>query len=247
MITRRLLIVVAVLLFAYPTFAQFGQSNRLSETAGRLAREANDFADSNYRSYTNSTRNGRTDVEAVMLTQQFSAAAQIFYRMVTDRRRTSELRDAFAVLQDLSRSVERNNLQRSTWYNIQRLISDLSREVDSGGPGGPGGGGGDNQFPDSGRGGRMTWKGRVDDDIRITIRGGRADVETIGGTPYNDALPNFSSSLPPRRVSVKLTVIKGRGQVFLEQQPSRDNDFAVVVRVKDPKGGASDYEFELSW
>jgi hypothetical protein len=93
----------------------------------------------------------------------------------------------------------------------------------------------------------VTWKGKVDDDVRITFRGGSANVETIGGTPYSDAQPNFSSSLPSRRVNVTLNVRKGRGQVYVEQQPSRDNDFAVVVRIKDPKGGASDYEFELNW
>ena len=93
----------------------------------------------------------------------------------------------------------------------------------------------------------MTWKGRVDDDVRITIRGGSADVETIGGTPYYNAQPNFDSSLPPRRVNVRLTNKRGRGEIYIEQQPSRENSFAVVVRIKDPRGGAADYEFELTW
>ena len=87
----------------------------------------------------------------------------------------------------------------------------------------------------------------VDDDVRITIRGGTADVETIGGTAYYDGQPNFTASLPPRRVTVRLTSKRGRGEIYIEQQPSRENNFAVVVRIKDPKGGASDYEFELQW
>jgi hypothetical protein len=242
MIRKRLLITITVLLVAQPTFAQFGATNnRLSDLAGRLSREANDFADSNYRSFTNSSQNRRNDIEAVMLTQQFGAASQIFYRMVVDRRRNSELRDAFDLLQTLSRAVERNNLQRSTWYNIQRLMTDVGREIGESTSENP-------QYPDNNnRGGRMTWKGRVDDDIRITIRGGGADVQTIGGTPYYDAQPNFSSSLPNRRVTVRLVKNRGRGDIFIEQQPSRDNDFAVVIRIKDPKGGASDYEFELTW
>ena len=176
-----------------------------------------------------------------MLAQQFAGASRIFYRMVVDRRRNQDLRDAFSLLQELARSVDRSNTQRSSWSNVQRSMSDLARDLQfddtSGG----------NQQPDYGRGGRMTWKGRVDDDVRITIRGGTADVETIGGTPYNDAQPNFSASLPSRRVNVKLNVRKARGEVFIEQQPSRDNGFAAVIRIKDPKGGASEYEFELSW
>lgn len=240
MITRSSLVVVAILLFAHPAFAQFGQSNRLSDLAARLSREAGDLANANYSNYTKSFRNSRTDIEAVMLTQQFGAATQIFYRMVVDRRRNQDLRDAYGFLQDLARSVERNNLQRNSWYNIQRLLSDVGRELEYDSSSG-------NQPPDTGRAGRMTWKGRVDDDVRITIRGGSADVETIGGTPYYNAQPNFSASLPSRRVNVRLNSKKGRGDIYIEQQPTRDNDFAVVVRIKDPKGGASDYEFELVW
>ena len=242
MITKSVFVVVAILLFASPAFTQFGQSNtnRLTDLAARLSRESDDFADQNYSSYTNSSRNNRTDIEAVMVTQQFAASSRIFYRMVVDRRRNQELRDAFDLLSIQARSVERNNLIRNSWFNIQRLISDIAREVsydsNSGG-----------QNPDTGRGGRMTWRGRVDDDVRIRIRGGSADVETIGGTEYTDSQPNFINSLPNRRVTVRITAKRGRGEIFIEQQPTRENDFTVVVRIRDSRGGASDYEFELQW
>ena len=241
MITKSFFVVVAILLCASPAFTQFGQSNnnRLTDLAARLSRESGDFADQNYSAYTSQFRNNRTDIEAVMLTQQFAASSQIFYRMVVDRRRNQELREAFDLLSLQARAVERNNLQRNQWFNIQRLISDIAREVSDGGGG---------QFPpDTGRGGRMTWRGRVDDDVRIRIRGGTADVETIGGTEYNDGQPNFSNSLPNRRVTVRLTNKRGRGEIFIEQQPSRENDFTAIVRIRDTRGGASEYEFELSW
>ena len=240
MISRSLLVVAAVLLFASPAFPQFGRSNRVSDLAAQLSREAGEFADQNYNSYANSSRNTRKDIEALMLSQQFAAAARIFDRMVVDRRRNVELRDAYDVLSNLARSVERNNLQRNTWYNIQRLMSDLAREINADTSGG--------QFPDSGsRSGRITWRGRVDDDVRIRIRGGTAEVETIGGTEYHDAQPNFFNSLPNRRVTVRLTAQRGRGEIFIEQQPSRENDFTAIVRIRDPRGGASDYAFELQW
>ncbi|HKG97905.1 MAG TPA: hypothetical protein VKA97_08835, partial [Pyrinomonadaceae bacterium] len=191
MFTRSLLVGVAILLFASPAFSQFGQSNnnRLTDLAGRLSREAGEFADQNYSGYVNGTRNMRRDIEAVMRAQQFAASAQVFYRMVVDRRRTADLRDAFQMLRESADAVERYNLQRNTWNNLQGLMSDISREVASDSSSGgqyPGG-----QNPDSGRGGRMTWRGRVDDDVRIRIRGGSADIETIGGTPYSDGQPNF--------------------------------------------------------
>ena len=241
MVTRSLLVVFAIALVASPAFSQFGQQNRLIDLAGRLSREAEDLADANYSSYTNSTRNNRTDIEAVMLTQQFAGASRIFYRMAVDRRRNQDLRDAFDVLSRLARAVEQNNLQRSSWSNIQRLLSDIAREVSSNQNPGP--------FPpDTGdRSGRMTWRGRVDDDVRIRIRGGTADVETLGGTPYYDSQPNFENSLPNRRVTLRLTKNRGRGEIFIEQQPSRDNDFTAIIRIRDTRGGADNYEFKLEW
>src|SRR5690349_5848458 len=192
MFTRSFLLVFAVLLFATPGMCQFTPQNRLTDQAGRLSRDAGDFANSTYSNFTNNPRASRNDTEAVMLAHQFAGAAQIFYRMVVDGRRNQDLRDAFDILQNLARSVERNNYRQSNWFNIQRSLSDISRELSYGG-----GGGGGGQLPDTGsRSGRMTWRGRVDDDVRIRIRGGSADVETVGGTAYYDSQPNFSNSLP---------------------------------------------------
>jgi hypothetical protein len=241
MITRSLLVVVAILLFASPAFTQFGQANRLTDLASRLAREADDFADSSYNNFSNNSRAVRNDTEAVMLAYQFAGASRIFYRMTVDRRRNQDLRDAFDTLQNLARSLERNNARQNNWFNIQRTMQDIARETNAGG------GGGGPQYPDTGRGGRMTWRGRVDDDVRIRIRGGSADVETIGGTPYNDSQPNFENSLPNRRVTVRLTEKRGRGEILIEEQPSRENDFTAVIRIRDTRGGASEYAFTLEW
>ena len=241
MFIRSFLVVMVIGLFATPAFSQFGQSNRLMDMAARLSREAENLADANYSSYTNSSRNNRNEIEAVMLTQQFAGASRIFYRMTVDRRRNQDLRDAFDVLSRLARTVEQNNLQRSSWSNIQRTLSDIAREVSSNQNPGP--------FPPGtgDRSGRMTWRGRVDDDVRIRIRGGSADVETLGGTPYYDSQPNFENSLPNRRVTVRLTSKRGRGEIFIEQQPSRENDFTAIIRIRDTKGGADNYEFTLEW
>jgi hypothetical protein len=241
MFIRSLLVVMVIGLFATPAFSQFNQSNRLMDMAARLSREAENLADANYSSYTNSSRNNRNEIEAVMVTQQFAGASRIFYRMTVDRRRNQDLRDAFDVLSRLARTVEQNNLQQSSWYNIRQLLSDIAREVSSNQNPGP--------FPPGtgDRSGRMTWRGRVDDDVRIRIRGGSADVETIGGTPYYDGQPNFENSLPNRRVTVRLTSKRGRGEIFIEQQPSRENDFTAIIRIRDTRGGADNYEFTLEW
>ena len=242
----RVSIALATLLFvAQSVPAQFTQ-NRLTDLADRLARDAEAFADTTYKNYAESFfSSSRTEIQAVLLAQQFAASSRIFYRMIVDRRRDEDLREAFSLLQEVARSVERNHQQRTAWSDVQGTMNDLSRELniypsDAGGNQGGGGNQGSARV-------RMTWKGRVDDDVRIVVRGGRADVETLGGTPYNNSQPNFSASLPPRRVNVRLNVKRGRGEVVIEEQPSRENNFAAVIRIKDPRGGASDYEFELSW
>src|SRR6185369_7570228 len=133
---RSLLLVVVSLLFASPALAQFTPSNRLTDAASQLSRDAEEFANASYNNYSNSGRNGRTDVEAVMLAQQFGASARIFYRMVVDRRRNQELRDAYDVVRNLASSVERNTSDRNNWYTVQRSLADVARELNNynGGP-----------------------------------------------------------------------------------------------------------------
>ena len=245
MVIRSLLIVFSLLVVS-PVLAQFDQrsnNNRLTDAASRLSRDAEDFANAAYSNYTNSMRNNRNETEALMLAQQFAGASRIFYRMAVDRRRNQELREAYDILQNLARTVERNNPPRNSWDNVQRSLTDVGREIGNGntGPFPPDtGGGGD-------RTGRINWRGRVDDDVRLTFRGGSVDVETLGGTEYSDSQPNFTNSLPYRRVTVRIEKRRGRGEVYIEQQPSRQNNFAVVVRIKDTRGGASDYDFDLVW
>jgi hypothetical protein len=236
----------AALLLAQLSFAPSSSAqNRLNDLSSRLATEANIFAEDSYRSNAGLLRDNRSNVQAAMLAHHFNGGARLFNRMVNDRLRRGELRDAFQVLQSLATPIDSNNSQAIRWSNIQRLMSDIAAELNNN-PRDDRDYRDDQNYPPSGSG-RMTWRGRVDDDVRIVIRGGRADVETIGGTPFYDATINFSASLPRRRVAVTVRKIRGRGEVFIEQQPSRENDYAAVIRLRDPRGGAADYEIEVSW
>ncbi|HEY5884485.1 MAG TPA: hypothetical protein VIT88_07340 [Pyrinomonadaceae bacterium] len=243
MIAKSCLVLIVTLFLAQATFAQFGRS-RVNEYSAQLATEAASVAETAYNNYRRGVRPARNDIEAVMLAKQFSAAAELFNRMVNDRRPTEELRDVFQVLQSTYAAVDRQNLQRARWNNVQRLMSDIDRELIGGTGNNPG-------FPWPGQGGSqtgmMSWRGTVDDDVRIRIRGGTAEVETIGGTPYYDAATNFTSSLPNRRANVSVTKRRGRGEVFVEQQPSRENNYTAIIRVRDSRGGASQYEIDVNW
>jgi hypothetical protein len=249
MTTKRILIMTAALLLAQLSLASTSLAqSRLNELSSRLVTQANQFADASYRPSSGAFRESR-NAQAAMLAHHFSGGARLFNRMVTDRVRRNDLRDAFSVLQSLATPIDGNNVDGNRWSNIQMIMADISTELnnprgprDSGDPRDPRD---DDNLPSGS--GRMTWRGSVDDDVRIVIRGGQADVETIGGTPYYNATTNFSASLPRRRVTVRLQTRRGRGEISIEQQPSRENDFAAVIRIRDTRGGASDYEFEVSW
>jgi hypothetical protein len=248
MTTRRLLLMSTALLLAHLSFATNGfAQGRLNDLSSRLASEADAFAEASYRGNTGifrdsrDNRDNRNNVQAAMLAHNFNGGARLFNRMVNDRMRRNDLRDAFQILQSLATPIDGNNSQPARWSSIQRLMSDISTELSYNR-------GDDRGDEESGsRSGRISWRGRVDDDVRIVIRGGRADVETIGGTPFYDASTNFGSSLPRRRVNVRVEKRRGRGEVFIEQQPTRENDFSAVIRIRDPRGGASDYEFDVIW
>jgi hypothetical protein len=227
--------------------AAHGQSYRLNSLSEQLATQANDMAERSYSDYSNNSYSSRADVEALYLAQQFSASATVFRRMVRDSRRESELRDAASLLADLARRAGSNYSRRSQWNDVQRTLEDILRELNAGGSVGGGGGGGRGDDGGGRTTGRVRWRGTVDDDVHLVIRDERVEVRTIGGSEYNNATYNFTSPLPRRRVTVNATRLKGRGDVRVLQQPSRDNDFTAVVQIRDPSGGAREYEIEVTW
>ncbi len=246
---RLLMMFGALLLFTASAMAQGARiSERVSEMADRLAEQASTLADGSYRNFSGGGRNTRTEIDALFQDQQLSSSAELFRRMVRDRRPRAELQDATAALTDLARRADRYNRQRSLVSDIQRSISDIQRELNFGGGTGGGigsgnGGGGNGGYTS----GTMHWRGTVDDVTQIKVQESNVEVSAISGSPYSDANYNFTSPMPYRRLNVRLNKINGRGDVRIIQQPSRDNDFTTIIEVRDPNRGPSDYEFEISW
>jgi hypothetical protein len=226
--------------------AAHAQSYRLNSLSEQLSTQSNDLAERSYTDYTNNRFSNRSNIETLFLAQQFSASANIFRRMVRDSRRNAELRDAASILADLARRGGGGGYSRSSqWQDVQRTLEDILRELNVGGS--PGGGGGGGRGDDGRTTGRVRWRGTVDDDVQLVIRDDNIEVRTIGGSEYSDANYNFTSPLPRRRVTVNAIKLKGRGEVRVIQQPSRDNDFTAVVQVRDSGGGAREYELEVTW
>lgn len=233
---------VAFLVFS----AQVAQAQNLEDLAQQLVRQTDTLAQRSYDSFDSRRNPSRYDIEALYQAQSLNASAQLFQRLVRDRRRNGELRDAFAVLQDILHNSGRYAFDRRYWSDIQRTSDDLARELNVGqrDPG-------DSRPPwndsESRTSGRLRWRGKVDGETQLLVR--RSDVESrvLSGLPASGITFNFTSPLPRRSADVQLKKKKGRGDIEIVQQPSRNNDFTAVVEIRDKKGGADDYEFELIW
>ncbi len=228
------------------------QLTTLSETLARQAEEISDTIYSDYNRNNNRGGGNRSGVQEVFAAEQFNASADLFYKMVGDRRSTNELRQAATLLQESFRRVSTSG-QRNRWSEAQRTLDSIAQELNVNGGYGNGNGNGNGGYGNgngnggNARSGRVTWRGTVDDNVQLVIRDNYIEVRTIGGTEYSNATYNFTNALPRQRINLSLNRQSGRGEVRLVQQPSRDNDWTAIVEIRDSKSGADNYAFELTW
>jgi hypothetical protein len=242
---RKLFLSTLVALSVFAISIQ-AQSYRLQTLSDQLQRNTSDLAERTYNDFTRSSNNSRSDVDTLLIAQQLNASADIFKRMVQDRRPNSELRDITNALSDLARRAPYSSSNNYYWRDTQKTIDDISREVGSGGGWNGGNNNGNNNDRDKVIG-NLNWKGTVDDEVQLVIRGNSVEIKTISGQTYSNANYNFTSPLPNRKVNVEVDKKKGRGKVRILQQPNRDNDFTTVIQIQDKDGGAKDYELEIYW
>ncbi len=99
----------------------------------------------------------------------------------------------------------------------------------------------------SGKMEKITWSGRVDEEALIECRGAACSATVPRGQPVSAERFKFSRPLPNREVRLRLDESHGRGQVRLVEQPSERNNYTARVSIRDPQGGAGEYEFALVW
>lgn len=96
--------------------------------------------------------------------------------------------------------------------------------------------------------GMLRWSGRVDDVVELRIRGRSVEAITRSGQRVSDVNLNVrGGGLPARDVQIRLDRHAGRGTIEVTQQPSAWNNYTAVVRIFDPSGGASFYDFSAYW
>lgn len=219
-------------------------SGRLDNLSNQLKRQTVDLVDRTDNDLRRGNTNSRRDIEAAFLARQLDSSAGLFDEMVRDRRNAAELRDAASILTDLTRRAPNPGSNNSLWRDIQNSINDINRELGRNTGGGGNTGGGNNG---GGGSGRIFWRGTVDDVVQLEIRGRSIEVRTISGRAYNNGTFSFTSALPTRNVSVEVDKKKGRGNVEVIQQPSRNNDYTTIIQINDRDGGAKEYQLEIYW
>jgi len=85
------------------------------------------------------------------------------------------------------------------------------------------------------------WRGRVDKEIQIKMRGNRTAVDLIGNREYDDGSLRRAGKLPKSDAVIRVQTLEGRGQVDVIQQPNRNNDYTAIIRLRDPRSGADTY------
>jgi hypothetical protein len=90
----------------------------------------------------------------------------------------------------------------------------------------------------------FSWRGVVDEDMRIVMRAGQIQSSVISGSLEATAgRANRFNVLPRREGTVTVQVLEGRGLVQVIEQPSISNGFTAVIQVRDAIVGAAPYSF----
>lgn len=92
------------------------------------------------------------------------------------------------------------------------------------------------------------WRGNVDQEVRVQMRGGRTSVMGMGPremTAYDQM--RAMSAVPAADGYVSVEMLEGRGRADVVQQPTAQNGYTTVVRVRDMQGGAGTYDIAAFW
>lgn len=90
----------------------------------------------------------------------------------------------------------------------------------------------------------FTWRGVVDDDMRVYIRAANIQSRVISGNATRrDPRVDRDRPLPRREGTLRVQLVDGRGHVQVIQQPNARNNYTAIVRVKDAQRGADNYRF----
>lgn len=84
----------------------------------------------------------------------------------------------------------------------------------------------------------MAWRGKVDGEEILSIRGDQVAIDHILGDPAHSVEYRFYHPLPDREVTVLVKDIESRPiHPFVLEQPTKENDYTFRLYISDRYGG----------
>jgi hypothetical protein len=91
------------------------------------------------------------------------------------------------------------------------------------------------------------WRGAVDREVQIVMRGNRVWTNNVGRTEPNNERSRTMSPLPRQEGEVVVRMEDGRGDVDVIQQPTSGNGYTTIGRIRDPRGGSDNDRLAAYW
>ncbi|MEO7086395.1 MAG: hypothetical protein ABI442_01810 [Gemmatimonadaceae bacterium] len=91
------------------------------------------------------------------------------------------------------------------------------------------------------------WSGRVDREVQIVMKNGRVDTRDVGSSDNDRGRARVMSRMPREDGQVAVSVLNGRGNVDVIQQPDARNGYTTIIRIQDRAGGADNYRIATYW
>ena len=89
---------------------------------------------------------------------------------------------------------------------------------------------------------------QVDNEAEVSVRGDLVTIRTISGRDPRDDGSECNAPLPDHDVvGFSFQVVESRNEIRLLAEPSRRNNYAAIVRIRDSDGGEGRYHFRLNW
>jgi hypothetical protein len=92
----------------------------------------------------------------------------------------------------------------------------------------------------------LMWSGNVDSELLIVIRPEGVTYETLRGEAPR-AIQSAISRMPTPTSILEINQIVGRGEASIKQQPTAENGYTAIIRVRDPQPGFGHYSFMAMW
>ncbi len=219
-----------------------------------------------------SNQRSRTPVELYVALCGFAGSAKAYAQMAADQREEAGLQNAARTLVSHAKEIDGlfGSAGATDFYQPWRLVQDKVSLLNNAYPAGYGYRSGTRDaasLPSRTRtrdtapvtpsatsaaaatstSGRFHWQGRVDGSDYIMLQGSQVTVSHIEGAYISDATYSLQVPLPQQALQLKLTKVRGRGNVEIVREPTADNKYTLAVLVEDPRSGADLYEFEVAW